>query len=102
STAIWSCETIRACWKSHREAGGTGTYSTTTLGTGERGVGKRVMRIVIMGPPGAGKGTQSLRLAEHMKIPKLATGDMLREAVAQGTAVGLKAHEYMVQGHLVP
>lgn len=60
------------------------------------------MRIVFMGPPGAGKGTQSLRLAEHMKIPKLATGDMLREAVAQGTAIGLKADEYMVQGHLVP
>lgn len=60
------------------------------------------MQIVFMGPPGAGKGTQSLRLAEHMKIPKLATGDMLREAVAQGTAIGLKADEYMVQGHLVP
>jgi adenylate kinase len=60
------------------------------------------MRIVFMGPPGAGKGTQSLRLAEKLQIPKLSTGDMLREVVAQKTDVGLKADEYMVQGHLVP
>jgi adenylate kinase len=55
-----------------------------------------------MGPPGAGKGTQSLRLAEHLQIPKLSTGDMLREVVAQKTEVGRQADEYMVQGHLVP
>lgn len=55
-----------------------------------------------MGPPGAGKGTQSLRLAEHLQIPKLSTGDMLREVVAQKTEVGLQAAEYMAQGHLVP
>lgn len=60
------------------------------------------MRIVFMGPPGAGKGTQSLRLAEHLQIPKLSTGDMLREAVAQKTEVGVQADEYMVQGRLVP
>ncbi len=60
------------------------------------------MRIVFMGPPGAGKGTQSLRLAEKLAIPKLSTGDMLREVVAQKTDVGLQADEYMVQGHLVP
>lgn len=60
------------------------------------------MRIVFMGPPGAGKGTQSLRLAEQLEIPKLSTGDMLREVVGQKTDVGLKADEYMVQGHLVP
>jgi adenylate kinase len=60
------------------------------------------MRIVFMGPPGAGKGTQSLRLAEQLQIPKLSTGDMLRAVVAQKTEVGLRADEYMVQGHLVP
>lgn len=60
------------------------------------------MRIVFMGPPGAGKGTQSLRLAEKLDIPKLSTGDMLREAVAQNTDVGMAAAEFMHQGHLVP
>lgn len=60
------------------------------------------MRIVFMGPPGAGKGTQSLRLAEKLQIPKLATGDMLREVVAQETEIGQQAAEYMSQGRLVP
>ena len=66
------------------------------------GINKSAMRIVFMGPPGAGKGTQSLRLAERLQIPKLATGDMLREVVTQKTDVGLKAASYMAQGHLVP
>ena len=66
------------------------------------GINKSAMRIVFMGPPGAGKGTQSLRLAEKLQIPKLATGDMLREVVTQKTDVGLKATSYMAQGHLVP
>ena len=66
------------------------------------GINKSAMRIVFMGPPGAGKGTQSLRLAEKLQIPKLATGDMLREVVTQKTDVGLKAASYMAQGHLVP
>lgn len=55
-----------------------------------------------MGPPGAGKGTQSLRLAKHLQIPKLSTGDMLRVVVSQKTDIGLKADEYMAQGRLVP
>ena len=62
------------------------------------GLNKSVMRIVFMGPPGAGKGTQSLRLAEKLQIPKLSTGDMLREVVTQKTDVGLKAASYMAQG----
>lgn len=66
------------------------------------GINKSAMRIVFMGPPGAGKGTQSLRLAEKLQIPKLATGDMLREVVTLKTDVGLKAASYMAQGHLVP
>jgi adenylate kinase len=60
------------------------------------------MRIVFIGPPGAGKGTQALRLAEHLQIPKLSTGDMLREAVAQRTPIGLQAGKFMEQGLLVP
>lgn len=54
-----------------------------------------------MGPPGAGKGTQGAILAEALGIPKVATGDLLREAVRQGTPVGLRAKAVMEAGHLV-
>jgi len=60
------------------------------------------MRLVLFGPPGAGKGTQGLRLARDMGIPQIVTGDMLREAVAQGTGMGRKAGQYMEAGKLVP
>ena len=60
------------------------------------------MRIVFLGPPGAGKGTQSQRLIQHFRIPHLATGDMLREATRQHTAVGRVAHDYMSAGRLLP
>lgn len=55
-----------------------------------------------MGPPGAGKGTQGDRLAKHCDIPKYATGDILREAVRQGTPLGVEAKRYMDAGELVP
>jgi adenylate kinase len=60
------------------------------------------MRIVFIGPPGAGKGTQAARLTERFGIPHLSTGDMLREAVREQTDLGMKAAPYMKAGKLVP
>ena len=60
------------------------------------------MDIVLLGPPGAGKGTQGERLAATLGIPKLATGDVLRDAVRQGTQLGREAQAYMERGDLVP
>ncbi|HMA03164.1 MAG TPA: adenylate kinase [Gemmatimonadaceae bacterium] len=60
------------------------------------------MNIVLLGPPGAGKGTQGERIAKQFGIPKLATGDVLRAAVAQGTPLGLAAKAAMDRGDLVP
>lgn len=60
------------------------------------------MRLMLLGGPGAGKGTQALRLMEHYKIPQISTGDMLRSAIAQGTPLGLNAQKIMESGGLVP
>ncbi len=60
------------------------------------------MRLILLGPPGAGKGTQAQLLVEHLGIAQLSTGDMLRAAVAAQTPVGVQAKEIMDRGDLVP
>jgi len=60
------------------------------------------VRVAFLGPPGAGKGTQARELAREWGVPQIATGDMLREAVAAKTPLGLEAKRYMDQGALVP
>ncbi|WP_044641899.1 adenylate kinase [Risungbinella massiliensis] len=60
------------------------------------------MNIILMGLPGAGKGTQATRIIEEMNIPHISTGDMFRAAVQEGTPLGLEAKSYMDQGQLVP
>ena len=59
-------------------------------------------RVIFLGPPGAGKGTQAERLAEHLRIPRISTGDMLREHIVQGDELGKAAAPYMAKGGLVP
>src|SRR5215831_17445683 len=60
------------------------------------------MRLILLGPPGAGKGTQAQRLVERYNVVQLSTGDMLRAAVKAATPVGLKAKDVIARGELVP
>jgi adenylate kinase len=60
------------------------------------------MRVLLIGPPGAGKGTQATRIAAHFDLARIATGDLLREQVAAGTELGQVARRYMDRGDLVP
>lgn len=59
-------------------------------------------RVIFLGPPGAGKGTQAARLAAHLGVPRISTGDMLREAIAKGTELGRQVGPLMEKGGLVP
>lgn len=69
---------------------------------GSRGVEGPDMRLILLGPPGAGKGTQAKLLANRFKIPQVSTGDMLREAAQAGSRLGQAAKQYMDRGALVP
>ena len=60
------------------------------------------MKLIFLGPPGAGKGTQATIVSEKLSIPTISTGDMLRAAIAAGTEVGNLAQTYLDKGHLVP
>ncbi|MCW2643778.1 MAG: adenylate kinase [Dactylosporangium sp.] len=60
------------------------------------------MRLVLVGPPGAGKGTQAEFIAAHIAVPKISTGDIFRANVSQGTPLGVEAKRYMDAGQLVP
>lgn len=59
-------------------------------------------RLILLGPPGAGKGTQAVKIAQHFKIPHISTGDMMRAAVAAQSKLGLEVKRYMDSGELVP
>ena len=60
------------------------------------------MRAVLLGPPGAGKGTQAVKLVEKYNVPQISTGDIFRKNIKEGTELGKKAQEYMNSGQLVP
>ena len=60
------------------------------------------MRLVLVGPPGAGKGTQAQFIASHFSVPKISTGDIFRANVSEGTDLGIEAKKYMDAGDLVP
>ena len=60
------------------------------------------MRVLLLGPPGGGKGTQATHLIKMLNIPQISTGDMLREHVKNSTPLGIKAKRYMDSGSLVP
>ncbi len=60
------------------------------------------MRVVLLGPPGAGKGTQAERIKDKFRLTRIATGDLLREAVRRGTSLGRQAQDFMLRGRLVP
>ncbi len=60
------------------------------------------MRLILLGPPGAGKGTQAGVLSKNLRIPHISTGDMLRDAVNKKSELGMKAHSFMIKGELVP
>lgn len=67
-----------------------------------QGTARPPVRVIFVGSPGAGKGTQAAKLAEYLGVPRISTGDMLREAIASGTPLGKQAEPLMGRGNLVP
>ena len=63
---------------------------------------KQMLRTILLGPPGAGKGTQAAKIVEKFNIPHISTGDIFRDNIKKGTDLGKKAQEYMNRGELVP
>lgn len=61
-----------------------------------------MLRLILLGPPGAGKGTQAARICQKYNIPHISTGDIFRKHIKEGTEFGIKAQEYMNKGELVP
>ena len=61
-----------------------------------------MLRTILLGPPGAGKGTQAVKIVEKYNVPHISTGDIFRENIKNGTELGKKAKSYMDQGLLVP
>src|SRR5436853_6406562 len=74
------------------------TPATSVADYASRAVGP----IILLGPPGAGKGTQAHEIVERYGVPQISTGDILRDHKARGTSLGKKAAEYMDKGQLVP
>ena len=60
------------------------------------------MNLILLGPPGAGKGTQAAKIIEKYNIPHISTGDIFRKNISEGTKLGLEAKSYMDKGELVP
>src|SRR6202158_4604615 len=75
---------------------------TSGVAPDSRPLGRLHRAVIFLGPPGAGKGTQAQELARKYGVPHLSTGDLLRENIAKGTALGIQAKPFMERGELVP
>jgi adenylate kinase len=78
-------------------------HRTLTFEVADKPLGSRApMRVLMLAPPGGGKGTQGIRLAEHLGVPHVSSGDLLRAAAAEGTELGRRVDEYLKDGRLAP
>jgi adenylate kinase len=80
----------------------TGSFSRVPLSPGEKGDVPSPLVLIMLGPPGAGKGTQAKLVEEELQLPHISTGDLLRDHVRRATELGKQAKEYMEKGQLVP